>query len=203
MILRRRELWGSCLGHFCQAYTLYLVMSWLPVYLVKDRGFSLSAMAQIGAGVYILAALASVLTGWVSDRWLTAGASSNRVRGTAMLTGFAGIAVCMSACALAGPFESLLAMVGCGISLGVVTPALFASAQTLAGPEAAARWIGIQAFAGNLAGITAPMITGILVDRTGAFSAGFLLAAVLAAVGMIAYGLIVRLIEPIDWRARC
>ena len=202
MILSRRELWGSCLGHFCQAYALYLVLSWLPMYLVKERGFSLPAMAQIGAGVYALSALASVLTGWVSDRWLTAGASTNRVRMTGLLTGLAGIVVCMSICALASPLVSVLAMVGCGICLGIVTPAVFATVQTLAGREAAARWQGMQGFFANSAGIIAPVITGVVVDRTGAFSAGFLIAAVLAVVGMIAYGLIVRRIEPIDWRAR-
>jgi len=202
MILSRRELWGSCLGHFCQAYALYLVLSWLPMYLVKERGFSLPAMAQIGAGVYALAALASVLTGRVSDRWLAAGASTNRVRMTGLLTGLAGIVVCMSICALAGPLTSVLAMLGCGICLGIVTPALFATVQTLAGPEAAARWQGMQSFFANSAGIIAPVITGVVVDRTGAFSAGFLIAAVLAVVGMIAYGLIVRRIEPIDWPAR-
>jgi MFS family permease len=202
MILSRRELWGSCLGHFCQAYALYLVLSWLPMYLVKERGFSLPAMAQIGAGVYALAALASVLTGWVSDRCLAAGASTNRVRMTGLLTGLAGVGVCMSVCALAGPLASVLAMVGCGICLGIVTPALFATVQTLAGQEAAARWQGMQSFFANSAGIIAPVITGIVVDRTGAFSAGFLIAALLAVVGMIAYGLIVRRIEPIDWPAR-
>jgi len=103
MILRRRELWGSCLGYFCQSYTLYLVLRWLPVYLVKARGFSMTEMAQIGAVVYALSAVTSVLTGWVMDRWLAAGAASNRVRKTALLTGFAGAAVCMIACALAGP----------------------------------------------------------------------------------------------------
>ena len=202
MILSRRELWGSCLGHFCQAYALYLVLSWLPMYLVKERGFSLPAMAQIGAGVYALSALASVLTGWVSDRWLTAGASTNRVRMTGLLTGLAGIVVCMSICALASPLVSVLAMVGCGICLGIVTPAVFATVQTLAGREAAARWQGMQGFFANSAGIIAPVITGVVVDRTGAFAAGFLIAAVLAVMGMIAYGLIVRRIEPIDWRAR-
>lgn len=201
MILRRREVWGSCLGHFCQGYALYLVLSWLPVYLVKERGFSLPAMAQIGGGVYALSALAAILTGWVSDRWLTAGASINRVRMTGLLTGLAGIVVCMSVCALAGPFASLLAMAGCGFSLGIVTPALFATVQTLAGPEATARWSGVQNFFGNLSGMTAPVITGVVVDRTGAFSAGFLIAAVLALVGMLAYGVVVRRIEPIDWQA--
>jgi MFS family permease len=200
MILRRRELWGSCLGYFCQAYALYLVLSWLPVYLVKARGFSMTEMAQIGAGVYALSALTSVLTGWVSDHWLNAGASCNRVRKTALLIGFAGIAVCMSVCALAGPLGSVLAMAGCGVSLGIVTPACWVTAQTLAGPEAAARWYGVQNFLANLAGITAPVITGIVVDQTGSFSSAFLIAAVLALVGMIAYGLMIHRIEPVDWR---
>jgi MFS family permease len=199
MILRRRELWGSCLGNFCEAYTLYLVLSWLPVYLVKARGFSMSEMAQIGAGVYALSALTSILTGWVSDHWLTAGASSNRVRKTALLTGLVGIAVCMSVCALAGHRGSLLAMAGCGVCLGIVTPAIFASAQTLAGPDAAARWFGVQNFFANFGGISAPVITGVVVDRTGSFSSAFLVAAALALVGVIAYGLIVRRIEPVDW----
>jgi MFS family permease len=158
-------------------------------------------MAQIGGGVYALSALAAILTGWVSDRWLTAGVSINRVRMTGLLTGLAGIVVCMSVCALAGPFASLLAMAGCGFSLGIVTPALFATVQTLAGPEATARWSGVQNFFGNLSGMTAPVITGVVVDRTGAFSAGFLIAAVLALVGMLAYGVVVRRIEPIDWQA--
>jgi MFS family permease len=199
MILRRRELWGSCLGHFCQAYALYLVLSWLPVYLVKARGFSMTEMAQTGAGVYVLSALTSVLTGWVSDHRLNAGAGCNRVHKTALLIGFAGIAVCMTVCALAGPLGSVLALAGCGVSLGIVTPAFWATAQTLAGPEAAARWYGVQNSLAHLAGITAPAITGIVVDQTGSFSSAFLIAAVLALVGMIAYGLIVRRIEPVDW----
>jgi len=200
-ILHRRELWGSCLGYFCQAYTLYLVLSWLPVFLVKARGFSMTEMAQIGAAVYALSAITSVLTGWVMDRWLAAGAGSNRVRKTAVLSGFAAAAVCMVACALAGPLEALLAIAGCGVSLGILTPACWATVQTFAGPEATGRWYGVQNFIGNLAGITAPVLTGVLVDRTGDFSAGFLIAAVLAVVGMIAYGLIIGRIEPIDWRA--
>ncbi len=198
-ILSRRELWGSCLGHFSHAYALYVVLSWLPLYLVREHGFSLPAMAQIGAGVYALSALASVLTGWISDRWLAAGASSNRVRKTALVLGYAGIAVCMGACALAGPLGSLLAMAGCGICLGIVAPALYATAQTLAGPEAAGRWMGVQTFFANVAGITGPVITGVVADQTGTFSAGFLIAAAIAFVGMIAYGLIVRRIEPIEW----
>jgi hypothetical protein len=128
-------------------------------------------------------ATASVLSGWVCDRWMQAGAGTDRVRMSAILTGLAGVAACLGLCAIAGPLGSLLAMVGCGVFLGILVPAYFASAQTLAGPGAAARWFGVQNFVANIAGISAPVITGVVVDRTGSFSSAFLIAAVLPSPG--------------------
>lgn len=47
---------------------------------------------------------------------------------------------------------------------GCSYPGLFAIPQILAGPSASARWVGIQNAAGNVAGLIAPAITGLLVD---------------------------------------
>ena len=47
MILRQRSLWGTALGHFSSNYTFYFMLSWLPVYLVRERGFSNLEMAQL------------------------------------------------------------------------------------------------------------------------------------------------------------
>jgi MFS family permease len=199
MLLRSRELWGSCLGAFCGAYALYLVLTWLPVYLVKARGFSMAQMSPIGAGVYALAALGGVLTGWISDRCLAAGVSGNRVRKITMLVAFGGLAVSLSVCALAGHAGLLLAMGGCGVFLGSELAGLYASAQTLGGPTAAARWMGIQNFCANISGITAPLITGVVIDRTGNFTAAFVIAAGVAVLGFLAFAFVVRSIEPIDW----
>jgi hypothetical protein len=38
-----------------------------------------------------------------------------------------------------------------------------------------------------------------MVDRTGSFASAFLIAAALALVGALAYGVIVRRIEPVAW----
>ena len=200
VILRRRELWGSCLGQFCGTYTLYLVLSWLPVYLVSTHGFSMAEMAAVGAGVYVLSAATSVLTGWISDRWLAAGAGTNRVRKAGLIAGLSLVTACLMACAHANSVGALLAMAGCGVGIGIFTPALFATAQTLAGPQAIGRWFGIQNCLGNLAGMAAPLVTGIVVDRTGHFAFAFLIAAVMAVAGIVALGVVVRRIEPIDWR---
>jgi len=48
--------------------------------------------------------------------------------------------------------------------------------------------MGVQNLFTKFAGFLAPIITGVVVDRTGSFSFAFLIAAVIALVGMIAYG---------------
>jgi len=198
-LLRRRELWGSCVGAFCGAYALYLVVTWLPVYLVKARGFSMAHMAQIGAAVYALAAIAGVLTGWLSDRWIARGVNGNRVRKTALLVGCGGVTLCLSLCAYSGHVGLLLALAGCGVCLGIKAAGLYNCVQTLGGPAASARWMGVQNTCANIAGITAPLITGVLVDRTGSFTAAFVIAAALGGIGIVAFGFVVWRIEPIDW----
>ena len=117
-----------------------------------------------------------------------------------LIAGLAIVTACLMACAQANSVGALLALAGCGVGIGIWTPALFVSAQTLAGPQAIGRWFGIQNCFGNLSGMTAPVVTGMVVDRTGHFASAFVIAAIVAVAGMAAYLVIVRRIEPIDWR---
>ena len=59
--------------------------------------------------------------------------------------------------------------------------------------------IAITGTAANIAGIAAPLITGVVVDQTGSFTAAFVIAAALGMIGIAAFGFVVRRIEPIDW----
>ena len=72
-ILRRRELWGASLGHFASNYGYYFIVSWLPFYLVKSRGFSMGSMVAIASWAYLLNALSALAMGWLADRWIRAG----------------------------------------------------------------------------------------------------------------------------------
>jgi ACS family D-galactonate transporter-like MFS transporter len=69
----------------------------------------------------------------------------------------------------------------------------------LAGPASAGRWTGVQSAIGNLAGITGPVITGMIVDTAGYAPAFYLTAAIIIA-GVIAFAVGVPRIAPIDWR---
>jgi cyanate permease len=39
-VLKERSAWGTCLGLFCANFLLYLLLTWLPFYLVHERHFS-------------------------------------------------------------------------------------------------------------------------------------------------------------------
>ena len=56
---------------------------------------------------------------------------------------------------------------------GISASNTWAITQTLAGPQAAGKWTGLQNFLGNLAGWIAPVVTGFVVDKTGRFFWGF------------------------------
>ena len=82
---------------------------------------------------------------------------------------------------------------------GCSYPGLFAIAQILAGPNATGRWVGVQNAAGNMAGLIAPVVTGILVEKTGRFDIAFALAGAVNVLGFVGWVLILPKITPIRW----
>src|SRR5947209_2018585 len=55
-------------------------MTWVPTFLVKAGGLSMSQMAVVGATIYGVYAVSTAVAGTVSDQWIRAGASATRVR---------------------------------------------------------------------------------------------------------------------------
>jgi MFS family permease len=200
-IVRRRAALGAGLGHFCSNYTLYFVLSWLPLYLVRERAFSIVDMATLGGVVYLMQGGAAFATGWMLDRWIQSGATPNRAYRTTMVVSQLGVAVCLVGALMAGPVVSAACLMLAGVTFGLVAPTLYATAQTFAGPTAAGRWVGLQNFFGNLAGVTGPLITGLLVDRTGRFASAFALAVGVAVVGVVTWLFVIPRIAPLEWNA--
>ncbi|MDQ1408652.1 MAG: transporter, family, D-galactonate transporter [Acidobacteriaceae bacterium] len=199
-IIRQRSSWGTCIGHFCTNYGLYFLLTWLPYYLVADRHFSLGRMSKVGGATFFLAGLSSIVCGRISDFWISSGASPTRVRKTFMVIGMISGGACYAGCAAApdGLFVVLLLLAG--VAHGPVTSNLNAITQTLAGPLASGRWMGMQNFIANLAGAVAPALTGYLVDRTGHFYWPFLITASVAFIGALQWILVIGAVEPVDWK---
>ena len=200
-ILARREAWGAGVGHFCNNYAFYFVISWLPLYLVKSRGFSVSQMAELGGLIYVTYAASSIVTGWLSDRWLAGGGSVTLVRKTIIVSGHATIAIAMLGCMLGSAPVAIASLFLAGVAFGFNAPVLYTIGQTLGGPRGGGKWIAFQNCIGNVAGIVAPIITGVVVDKTGQFTWAFAVAGLVALGGVFCWGVLIRKVEPIAWAA--
>jgi MFS family permease len=199
MIFRQRSLWGTALGHFSSNYTFYFILSWLPVYLVRDRGFSEIEMAQFASSAYLVNAVCALSGGWLVDRYIARGGSTNFGYKLVMGSTHLGAIVCML-CMAVGPRTVALACIFIYQALcGISSPGVFAISQILAGPAAAGRWVGIQNSIGNLAGIVAPALTGFVIDWTGHFTLAFVVAAVVGVLGFTGWVFMIPRITQLDW----
>ena len=199
VLLRQRSLWGTSLGHFCGNYAYYFMLTWLPLLLVREYGYTLQEMAMLGAAVYGMQAVSAPVTGWYCDRLLARGAQPDRVLKRTMIIGLCGVAVPMALCAIAGPEESVALILVTGIFFGVQSAPLGTITQTLGGPRAAGQWMGVQNLCANIAGVLAPMLTGFAVEASGNFAIAFASASIVTLGGVLAYGVVVQRVEPVRW----
>jgi MFS transporter, ACS family, D-galactonate transporter len=198
-ILRQRSLWGTCIGLFAGNYYLYFLLTWLPFYLVRGRGFSMERMGKVGGFIFLLAAASSLIFGKLSDHWIEAGASTTRVRKGLMATAKTGVGIFLVATAMAPDSIFVWMLAFTALFLGVGISNIWAITQTLAGPLAAGRWVGVQNFLGNLAGAVGPALTGFLVQRTGHYRWPFFVAAAIAWIGALSWIFVVGPVEQVEW----
>jgi MFS family permease len=198
-ILRERALWGASLGHFASNYSYYFIVSWLPFYLVKSRGFSLDEMVQTTSSAYLVNAVSALAMGWMADRWIRNGRSPTLVYKSIMAANHVAGIACIGAMAVLPATGAIIALFVFEIVSGASYPGLFAIPQIMAGPAATGRWVGVQNAAGNGAGLVAPILTGVLVKLTGSFDSAFALAAGVNLLGFVGWVLILPRIAACNW----
>ncbi len=201
-IVKQPSLWGTVLGLFSSNYVFYFMLTWLPFYLVQERGFSTAEMAQLAGIAYVVNALSAIVSGWVTDRMVARGSSTNLVYKTVMVVTHLGSVVCMLCMALGSRPVALAAIFGFQVLCGVQAPGVYAIPQILAGPRAAGRWVGIQNSLANFAGIIAPAATGFIIASTHRFTAAFLLAAAVSILGVIGWWWMLPKLEALRWEGQ-
>jgi MFS family permease len=200
-ILSRRGLWGAALGHFASNYVYYFILSWLPFYLVKTRGFSIGSMTSIASLAYVLNAASALAMGWVTDRWIKAGISTTLIYKSIMGITHVVVFACMAGMLLLPERGCVASLFTFCVVSGCSYPGIFAIPEIIAGPRASGRWVGVQNAVGNTAGLIAPIATGVLVDRTGLFDVAFGLAAAVNVLGFLGWVVILPKVAPFKWQS--
>ncbi|MEO8176091.1 MAG: MFS transporter [Sphingomicrobium sp.] len=199
LVLGQWALWAMSIGHCLGNYCFYFLLGWLPLYLVQERGFTITQMTLLATLGYGVQAACALSYGRFSDWWTRSGRSEALCRRWMMVGSQALAAVAILGLAYADSaveFAILLALAGA--ATGSLSLNLYAIAQMFAGPRASGTWVGVQNALGNLSGIVGPIITGVLVDHAG-YGSAFVLTAVVAAVGAVWWAVGIPKIEQVKF----
>ncbi|SEK61965.1 Sugar phosphate permease [Roseateles sp. YR242] len=192
-ILTSPVVWGGMINNFCYGYFTFYCMTWMPAYLVEQRGLSLGESGLYTffsfAGIAIVAAAA----GWVADRLIARGGNAVFVRKAFVISGFVG-----GCTVLLGAYASTLDMalfwnVFSLSFLGLATANNLAlSRLTLIPKQAIGLVTGVQQVATSLAGGVAASLSGWLLHVGGNYDLPMMAIFVFLIIGAAATAILLR-----------
>lgn len=182
-----RRMTPVTIVYFCYGWTLWLYLTWLPLYFLHEYQYDLKKSALFTSAVFFAGVVGDYLGGVASDRILHRTGDLQRARRNVVMLGFGGSFVCMLPVFLTHDLVTII------LSLG----AAFFCAEIVIGPmwsipmDIAGKFSGTAAGMMNsgsaLAAILSPIAFGVIIDRTGnwqlpfAGSLGFLLLGTILA----------------------
>ncbi len=193
VVLGRRKLWGIYFGHFVWGTTSTFFLTWFPTYLVTYRHLDF-IKAGFYASLPFLGAFAGVLcSGALSDWLYRRGFSLSFARKTPIIGGLA-----LSTSIVGANFVDRPALIIMFLSLAFFANGLASIHWSLVSATAPERLIGLTSGVfngvGGLAGITAPIIIGLLL-RGGDFTRPLTFIACIALLGACSYIFVVGKLE--------
>ncbi|MGE0680892.1 MAG: MFS transporter [Candidatus Binatia bacterium] len=171
--------WGLCFAGFCALGVFFTNLSWLPGYLVKERGYAIANSGMYLILPYAAAFAGALAAGYLGDRM---GNRSAVALVTGLLTGPAILGLLLSQ-----DVNSVIFFMSAVLFLNAAaTNSLIVLLFDLFPAEVLGITVAIFAgVCGGSGGIVGPIILGHFYDQTGSFFWGFCTLAVGAAVSAL------------------
>ncbi|WP_343653067.1 MFS transporter [Herbaspirillum sp.] len=197
-LLSNRTILGLMLTKFFLDYLWVVFISWLPSYLVMERGFSFLKMGLYASIPWIVGFIAQPAMGHFSDWLIKKGVSVTKARKYALV---GSQAVAASVIAVGFVDDPLIAVIlltiniaGESASAGIMWTILTeVSPKGMGGTVASA-----VNTVSSIAGVMAPTITGFIYKFTGSFQLALLVAGVGILISAMSMLFVVQEIKPVD-----
>jgi nitrate/nitrite transporter NarK len=189
-----------CIGFFMINYNSYFFITWLPTYLVKERGMSLMEMGFMASLPLVISMFVEVLAGWLSDRVYSSGKLS--LTATRKLFLVIGLVMASSIGLAAFAQSALVAVVLLCIAKSGTTVAasqVWALPGDVAPRNMVSMVAGVQNTVSNMGGVVGPVVTGAIVGATGSFTAALVFSSALIAIAILNYVFLLGKVEPIQF----
>lgn len=197
-LLRQKKVYGLALGWGAYNYTFYLLLNWLPSYLSVSLHMDLFHSVFYTSLPWLFAAFTDLLVGgWLVDVLLDRGFDPSRVRQTVMVAGMVcGLGIFGAAKASSATSALLWISLALG-GLAASAPVAWTVPSLISPRESVGTLAAIANLCGQIAAISAPIVTGYIVSGTQSFAAAFATASAILLFGIIGYVFLLGRIEPI------
>jgi sugar phosphate permease len=199
-LFAHRNIWAMCIGFFMINYNSYFFITWLPTYLVKERGMGLMEMGVMASLPLLISMFTEVLAGWASDRVYSSGRLS--LTATRKLFLIVGLAMASSIGLAAFAQSAVMAVVLLCIAKSGMTVAasqVWALPADVAPKNMVSMVAGVQNSVSNMGGVVGPIVTGAIVGATGSFVAALVFSSALIVLAIINYLFLLGKVEPIEF----
>lgn len=170
---------------FVFGYFLFFFMTWLPGYLEKAFGLSVSAIGWFSVVPWAVAAVALYGLGHLSD-WLLKRTHRLRPARTYLIAGTQAIAaIAIVPVAFSSSLTVSLVLITIALAASMGANSAYYSINVDIAPDRAATALGIMDFGFAIAGFLAPAITGWVVGSQGSFADAFFLLGALALSSVV------------------
>jgi len=185
-LLGSANLYAICAMYFAFGYGLYFYFTWLPTFLIRVLGFSLFAGGLFAALPFLLAGIADLAGGWLTDRL----AQTHGLRTARCGLGFAAFLTCaalvLASTVVEPPIVRAVLLAFALASADLALGACWAVPLDIAADHAGVVTGFMNTF-GNLGGLVGPMVIGFAVDRWHSWTFPFYVTAIVYASGALAW----------------
>ena len=183
LVVRDWPFWAILAGFFLSVSLYFANMSWLPGYLVKERGYTILHSGLYLAVPNLAAFLGAFIGGYLGDR----------LRSQSLVGALACLIVCPAMLGVMWAQSIFWVVIFMSLSLfatSVSLSTLIVLAYEFFPTESFAACWGLIGGTGGISGLIAPLVIGFVYDLTGSFFWGF---TTFAIGGLLAGGLFIPL----------
>ena len=190
-----RQTWAFAAGKFLTDPIWWVYLYWVPDFLHKNHGLSLTQIGGPLITIYLLADFGSVGGGWLSSFLIKRNWSVNASRKLAMLICAVSVVPIIFASKASGLWTSV-ALIGLATAAHQGWSAnLFTLVSDMFPRRAVGSVVGIGGMAGAIGGMLIAKIVGYILDWTGSYFLVFLIAGSAYLVALLLIHLIVPRLE--------
>lgn len=189
-LLKNRMIFGIYFGQYCSAVTSYFFMTWFPIFLIVEKELTVAQAGFYTVFPAIGGFIGSLMGGALSDRFVQKGFTLTFSRKFPIIVGLV-----TSSTIFFSIFIDSVNLVVVTMTLVLWGRGFSGLGWTLITETVPKRFIGINSGLfntfSNLAGITTPIVIGIMVEWTNSFFWPLLFVSIHCLLAIVSYGWIV------------